>query len=282
MHGHDTLVLMPTGGGKSVCYQIPALCRSGMGLVISPLIALMDDQVAALRQLGLNAAALHSELEAHEATQIRADMATGRLDILYISPERLLSSGTLDRLTRIPLSVIAIDEAHCISAWGHEFRPEYRALTALPRHFPAVPRIALTATADERTREDILTALDMPHAEVLVSSFHRPNLNIAALPKGSEVKQLMSVLERHRDAASIVYCGSRARTERIAASLQEKGWAALAYHAGLSPQEKRAALLRFRSGEPLVIVATVAFGMGIDRPDVRSVIHLDMPASPEA
>ncbi len=282
MEGRDTLVLMPTGGGKSVCYQIPALCREGMGLVISPLIALMDDQVAGLRQLGINAAALHSELEGDEAVKIRSDLANGRIDLLYISPERLLSSGTLDRLVRIPLSVIAIDEAHCISAWGHEFRPEYRALTALPRHFPHVPRIALTATADERTREDILTALDMPHAEVLVSSFHRPNLNISVQPKASETRQLITALERHKDAASIVYCGSRARTERMAASLRERGWPALAYHAGLSPIEKRAALLRFRSGEPLVIVATVAFGMGIDRPDVRAVVHLDMPSSPEA
>ena len=282
MHGRDTLVLMPTGGGKSICYQVPALCRPGMGLVISPLIALMDDQVAALRQVGINAAAMHSELEVSESAQVRADLASGRVDLLYISPERLLSSGTLDRLATIPLSVIAIDEAHCISAWGHEFRPEYRALTALPRHFPNVPRIALTATADERTREDILAALDMPHADVLVSSFHRPNLNIAVQPKGSELKQLQDALARHRNAASIVYCGSRARTERIAAALREKGWPALAYHAGLSPLEKRAALLRFRSGEPLVIVATIAFGMGIDRPDVRAVVHLDMPASPEA
>lgn len=282
MDGQDTLVLMPTGGGKSVCYQVPALCRPGMGLVISPLIALMDDQVAGLRQLGINAAALHSELDEEESAKIRSDLAGGRVDLLYISPERLLSSGTLDRLVRIPLSVIAIDEAHCISAWGHEFRPEYRALTALPRHFPGVPRIALTATADERTREDILRALDMPHADILVSSFHRPNLNITVQAKGSEIKQLLAVTQQHKDAACIVYCGSRARTERIAESLKSRGLPALPYHAGLSPQEKKAALLRFRSGEPLIIVATIAFGMGIDRPDVRSVVHLDMPASPEA
>lgn len=281
MSGQDTLVLMPTGGGKSICYQVPALCRPGMGLVVSPLIALMDDQVAGLRQVGINAAALHSELESDEATKVRNDLAAGTLDILYVSPERLLSPGTLERLSRQKISLIAIDEAHCISAWGHEFRPEYRALAALPRYFPDVPRIALTATADQRTRDDILTALDMPHASVLVSSFHRPNLNITALPKGSETKQMVSALERHKNEASIVYCGSRARTERIAASLREKGWTALAFHAGLSPLEKRAALLRFRSGEPLVIVATIAFGMGIDRPDVRAVIHMDMPASPE-
>ncbi|MGV4878144.1 DNA helicase RecQ [Acetobacter indonesiensis] len=282
MRGDDALVLMPTGGGKSICYQVPALCRVGMGLVVSPLIALMDDQVASLRQVGINAAALHSELESEDAFRIRTELAAGKIDILYVSPERLLSEGTLEQLTQQRISVIAIDEAHCISAWGHEFRPEYRALAALPRYFPNTPRIALTATADQRTRDDILTALDMPNALVLLSSFHRPNLNIAALPKASEMRQLVIVLERHREEACIVYCGSRARTERVAASLRDKGWAVLAFHAGLSPLEKRAALLRFRSGEPIVIVATVAFGMGIDRPDVRAVIHLDMPASPEA
>ncbi|GBQ28731.1 ATP-dependent DNA helicase RecQ [Acetobacter estunensis NRIC 0472] len=282
MAGEDTLVLMPTGGGKSVCYQVPALCRTGMGLVVSPLIALMDDQVAALRQLGINAAALHSELDGDEASRIRSDLFAGRIDLLYVSPERLLSPGTLDRLSRQTISVIAIDEAHCISAWGHEFRPEYRALQTLPQHFPSVPRIALTATADPRTRDDILTALAMPEARVLSASFHRPNLMISARPKGGEMKQLVQVLDRHRDDASIVYCGSRARTERIAASLREKGYPACAFHAGLAPMEKRAALHRFRSGEPIVMVATIAFGMGIDRPDVRAVVHLDMPASPEA
>lgn len=282
MAGEDLLVLMPTGGGKSVCYQVPALCRPGMGLVVSPLIALMDDQVAALRQVGVNAAALHSELDGEEGARVRADLAEGRIDLLYVSPERLLSPGTLDRLSRQKISVIAIDEAHCISAWGHEFRPEYRALETLPRHFPNVPRIALTATADPRTRDDILTALAMPEAKVLAASFHRPNLIIAARPKGGEMKQLVEALQRHQGEASIVYCGSRARTERIAASLKEKGWPACAYHAGLSPLEKRAALHRFRSGEPIVMVATIAFGMGIDRPDVRAVVHLDMPSSPEA
>ena len=281
MAGGDTLLLMPTGGGKSICYQLPALCRPGMGLVISPLIALMDDQVAAMRQLGIKAAALHSELEPDEAARIRGELAAGRLDLLYVSPERLLSGTMLERLSRLEISVIAIDEAHCVSAWGHEFRPEYRALAQLPRHLPGVPRIALTATADPRTRADILEALAMPDAELLVSSFHRPNLHIAARPKGSELNQLLEVLARHRDAASIVYCGSRNKTERIARSLRERDWPAIPFHAGLSPIEKRAGLLRFRSGEPIVICATIAFGMGIDRPDVRSVVHLDMPDSPE-
>ena len=281
MAGLDTLLLMPTGGGKSICYQLPALCRPGMGLVISPLIALMDDQVAAMRQLGIKAAALHSELEADEAARIRGELAAGRLDLLYVSPERLLSGSMLERLSRLEISVIAIDEAHCVSAWGHEFRPEYRALAQLPRHLPGVPRIALTATADPRTRADILDALAMPDAELLVASFHRPNLHIAARPKGSELNQLLELLGRHRDAASIVYCGSRNKTERIARGLRERDWPAIPFHAGLAPIEKRAGLLRFRSGEPIVICATIAFGMGIDRPDVRSVVHLDMPDSPE-
>lgn len=282
MADEDVLLLMPTGGGKSVCYQVPALCRPGTGLVISPLIALMDDQVAALRQLGVNAAALHSELDSDEAWRIRNDLTSGKIDVLYVSPERLLSPGTAGRLAALKISVIAIDEAHCISAWGHEFRPEYRALQSLPELFPGVPRIALTATADARTRDDILAALAMPHARLLSASFHRSNLFIAAQPKGGEMKQIESMLNRHKGEASIVYCGSRARTERIAASLRDRGWPACAFHAGLSPVEKRAALLRFRSGEPIVMVATIAFGMGIDRPDVRAVIHLDMPSSPEA
>ncbi len=283
MQGGDALVLMPTGGGKSLCYQIPALCRPGMGLVVSPLIALMDDQVAALRQLGVNAAALHSELSPEDAPRIRADFAAGRLDLLYVSPERLLSPGMLERLGRQQISVIAIDEAHCVSQWGHEFRPEYRALAALPEAFPGVPRVALTATADPRTRVDILQALAMPEAAVLAASFHRPNLDIAAKPKAAELRQLTDMLARHKASggASIVYCGSRNKTERIARSLREREWPAIVFHAGISPLEKRAALARFRSGEPVVVVATIAFGMGIDRPDVRIVVHLDMPDSPE-
>ncbi len=283
MQGGDALVLMPTGGGKSLCYQIPALCRPGMGLVISPLIALMDDQVAALQQLGIRAAALHSDLEPEVASRIRADLAQARLDLLYVSPERLLSPGMLERLSRLRISVVAIDEAHCVSAWGHEFRPEYRALSRLPEALPGVPRIALTATADPRTRSDILHALEMPQAEVMTASFHRANLHVAVRPKGAELKQLTDILEAHRSptGAAIVYCGSRNKTERIARSLRERDWPAIVFHAGISPLEKRAALARFRSGEPVVVVATIAFGMGIDRPDVRQVVHLDMPDSPE-
>lgn len=282
MQGEDALVLMPTGGGKSLCYQVPALCRFGMGLVISPLIALMDDQVAGLKQLGVKAAALHSELEADERVRLWEQLRSNQLDLLYVSPERLLTPSLLDVLKGRSLSLIAIDEAHCVSAWGHEFRPEYRELATIKEHFPDVPRIALTATADTRTRDDILSVLHMEKARVFVASFHRANLFLQAQPKLSETRQVIDALERHMgQGAAIVYCGSRRRTERVAALLREKGFTALAFHAGLSPIEKRALLLRFRSGEPIVVVATIAFGMGIDRPDVRTVIHLDMPASPE-
>jgi ATP-dependent DNA helicase RecQ len=279
--GQDALVLMPTGGGKSVCYQVPALVRPGTALVISPLIALMDDQIAALRQLGVSAGALHSELEPGEVSRVSNLLDSGRLDLLYVSPERLLSAGTLERLRRRELALIAIDEAHCVSAWGHEFRTEYRDLKRLAQIFPGVPRVALTATADPRTRDDILAALDMRGAQVFAASFHRPNLHIAAQPKTGELTQLLDFLKLHPKQAGIVYCGSRAKTERTAAKLVEKKIPALAFHAGLSPIEKRAALARFRSGEPLVICATIAFGMGIDRPDVRFVVHMDMPDSPE-
>ncbi|MDE7540043.1 DNA helicase RecQ [Gluconobacter sphaericus] len=282
MQGEDVLVLMPTGGGKSLCYQVPALCRKGMGLVISPLIALMDDQVAGLRQLGVRAAALHSGLEPDERDELQSDLRNGRIDILYISPERLLQPATANFLSKRQISLIAIDEAHCISAWGHEFRPEYRALASLPEMFPDVPRIALTATADPRTRDDILNALGMPDARVLMASFHRPNLIVEARAKASESRQLLETLQNHREGASIVYCGSRNKTERVATMLRDKGLTALPFHAGLSSVEKRATLMRFRSGEEMVIVATIAFGMGIDRPDVRCVVHLDMPSSPEA
>jgi ATP-dependent DNA helicase RecQ len=280
--GGDALVLMPTGGGKSVCYQVPALCRAGTAIVVSPLIALMDDQVAALRQLGVAAGALHSELDPAEARSVARDLIEEQLELLYVSPERLLSNGTLDRLSRLQIALIAIDEAHCVSQWGHEFRPEYRELACLPERFPGVPRIALTATADPRTRRDILSALRMDDAAVFLSSFHRPNLHLAAAAKTSETAQLLDFLARHPGECGIVYCGSRAKTERVATRLSDKGLPAVAFHAGLDPEHKRDALARFRSGEPLIVVATIAFGMGVDRPDVRFVVHLDMPDSPEA
>ena len=280
--GGDALVLMPTGGGKSVCYQVPALVRHGVAVIVSPLIALMDDQVAALRQLGVSAGALHSEVEPEDSARTSRALTDGTLDLLYVSPERLMMSGTLERLWRQELALIAVDEAHCVSAWGHEFRPEYRMLKRLRQDFPGVPRIALTATADRRTRDDILQALDMTDAAVFAASFHRPNLHIAAQPKAGEGAQLAAFLKRRTGQAGIVYCGSRNKTERVAQTLKTVGHPAIPFHAGLSPMEKRVALMRFRSGEPVVMVATIAFGMGIDRPDVRFVVHLDMPDSPEA
>ncbi len=280
--GGDALVLMPTGGGKSVCYQVPALVRHGVAVVVSPLIALMDDQVAALRQLGVSAGALHSEVEPDDASRTSRALADGTLDLLYVSPERLMMSGTRERLWRQEIALVAVDEAHCVSAWGHEFRPEYRMLNRLRQDFPGVPRVALTATADARTRADILAALDMADAAVFAASFHRDNLHIAARPKTGEMAQLTAFLQRRAGQAGIVYCGSRNKTERVAQSLQAAGQPAIPFHAGLSAMEKRVALTRFRSGEAVVMVATIAFGMGIDRPDVRFVVHLDMPDSPEA
>lgn len=282
MKGEDVLVLMPTGGGKSLCYQVPALCRKGVGLVISPLIALMEDQVAGLRQLGVRASALHSEMEYQDQQTVREDLLCDQLDLLYISPERLLTPYSLNLLRRCSLSLIAIDEAHCVSAWGHDFRPEYRELANLKQLFPRVPRIALTATADPRTRSDMLAALDMPQAHILMGSFHRSNLFLQAQPKHSETRQVLDALDRHMgQGAAIVYCGSRKKTETLARQLREKGHTAFAFHAGMSPADKKNVLLRFRSGEPMIVAATIAFGMGIDRPDVRTVIHLDMPTSPE-
>ena len=281
LSGGDALVLMPTGGGKSLCYQVPALCRAGTAIVVSPLIALMDDQVAALRQLGISAGALHSEIDPDEAAQTARKLADGLLDLLYVSPERLLMPATLNRLSRLELALIAIDEAHCVSAWGHEFRPEYRGLAQLAQVFPGVPRIALTATADPRTRTDILQALGMEDAAVFTASFHRANLHIAAMAKVGETAQLRTFLRGREQQAGIVYCNSRVKTERTAVRLKADGLPAMPFHAGLSSIEKRAALKRFRSGEPVVMVATIAFGMGIDRPDVRYVAHLDMPDSPE-
>ena len=266
--GGDALVLMPTGGGKSICYQIPALCRPGTAVIVSPLIALMDDQVAAMRQLGVAAGALHSDLPPEESRFVYRELVEGHLDLLYVSPERLLGNGLVEVLSRLELSLFAIDEAHCVSQWGHEFRPEFRDLARIGELFPGVPRIALTATADPMTRADILAALKMDNAEVFLSSFHRPNLHLAAEPKVGETAQLLSFLGRHKGDCGIVYCGSRARTERVAEKLVEKGYAAVPFHAGLDPEKKREAAARFRSGEPLVIDHRVRHG---HRPARRAV-----------
>jgi ATP-dependent DNA helicase RecQ len=282
--GGSGLVLMPTGGGKSLCYQVPALCRPGVGVVVSPLIALMEDQVAALRQLGVAAAALHSDLPEGEGRKVLADLHDGSLKLLYVSPERLLLDGTLSRLDRLPIALFAVDEAHCVSQWGHHFRPEYRGLGVLSERFARTPRLALTATADPRTVEDIRAQLGMADDPVFRGGFDRPNIRIEAAPRESERSQLRALLKEQagQPGAGIVYCGTRARTEATAEWLRGDGHDALAFHAGMDAGAKREAHRRFARGDAVVMCATIAFGMGIDRPDVRWVTHLDLPRSPES
>jgi len=279
--GGSGLVLMPTGGGKSLCYQVPALCLPGLAVVISPLIALMQDQVEALQQLGIAAAALHSGLEADESQQVWRQLNAGQLNLLYVSPERLLSGDLLERLGSSPLALFAIDEAHCVSQWGHDFRPEYRQLDQLATRFPQTPRLALTATADPRTQADIRERLQLLEGEVFLASFDRPNIRYLLRHKQSGNSQLLQFLEEHRGASGIVYARSRSRVDRVAAELQAAGYDAIAYHAGMEAEARRQALQRFRLGSG-VVVATIAFGMGIDKPDVRFVAHVDLPKSLEA
>jgi ATP-dependent DNA helicase RecQ len=283
--GGDALALMPTGGGKSLCYQIPALVRPGTGIVVSPLIALMQDQVETLTQAGVKAAFLNSTLDFREQTALESRIAAGGLDILYVSPERLLQERTLSLLERTDLSLFAIDEAHCVSQWGHDFRPEYRQLKILAERFPSVPRIALTATADERTREEIVTELRLDTARRFIASFDRPNIRytISAMGSMGARERLWQFIEaEHGEDAGIVYCLSRKSVEETAAWLSGKGRTALAYHAGLDANVRRSVLERFRSDSGIVVVATIAFGMGIDKPDVRFVAHLNLPKSIEA
>ena len=279
--GGSGLVLMPTGGGKSLCYQVPALCRGGIGVVVSPLIALMEDQVAAMRQQGVAAAALHSDLPPEEARLILRELHDGALKLLYVSPERLLLDTTLQRLDRMPIALFAVDEAHCVSQWGHHFRPEYRGLAVLGKRFASVPRLALTATADPRTVEDIRAQLDLSDAPVFRSSFDRPNIFITATPNDAERKQVREFVKAG-GGTGIVYCGTRARTESTAEWLRGDGLDALAFHAGMDASAKRDAHRRFARGDDVVMCATIAFGMGIDRPDVRWVAHLNLPRSPES
>ena len=283
--GGDVLALMPTGGGKSLCYQIPALVRPGTGIVVSPLIALMQDQVEALTQAGVKAAFLNSTLDYREQTALEARIAAGGLDVLYVSPERLLQERTLSLLAHTELSLIAIDEAHCVSQWGHDFRPEYRQLKVLAERFPAVPRIALTATADERTREEIVTELKLETARRFIASFDRPNIRYTISTMGSmgARERLWRFIEaEHPEDAGIVYCLSRKSVDETAAWLSGKGRTALAYHAGLEAHVRRGVLEKFRKDNGVIVVATIAFGMGIDKPDVRFVAHLNLPKSIEA
>jgi ATP-dependent DNA helicase RecQ len=281
--GGDALVLMPTGGGKSLCYQIPALLRDGVGIVVSPLIALMKDQVDALRQAGVRAAYLNSTLTPSEAAEVERDMRQGALDLVYVAPERLVTSRCLELLSRCKIALFAIDEAHCVSQWGHDFRPEYLQLRILHDRFPKVPRIALTATADGPTQRDIIERLVLGDAEIFAASFDRPNIRYRVVAKAEAKSQLLAFLEaEHSSDAGIVYCLSRRRVEEVATWLCAKGRVALPYHAGLDPAVRERNQDRFLKEEGITIVATVAFGMGIDKPNVRFVVHLDAPKSLEA
>ncbi|MGV8961142.1 MAG: DNA helicase RecQ [Stenotrophomonas sp.] len=279
--GNDALVLMPTGGGKSLCYQVPSLLRDGTGIVISPLIALMQDQVEALRQLGVRAEFLNSTLDAETAARVERELLAGELDLLYVAPERLLTGRFLSLLERSPIALFAIDEAHCVSQWGHDFRPEYRKLTVLHERWPEIPRIALTATADPPTQREIAERLDLTHARHFVSSFDRPNIRYTVVQKDNAKRQLLDFLRGHRDNAGIVYCMSRRKVEETAEFLCKEGLNALPYHAGLPAEVRANNQRRFLREDGIVMCATIAFGMGIDKPDVRFVAHTDLPKSLE-
>jgi len=282
LDGRDALVLMPTGGGKSLCYQVPALIREGAGLVVSPLIALMQDQVRALDALGIEAAFLNSSLGQQEQADVIRRLKAGKVQLLYVAPERLVQPQTQAMLAGIPLALIAIDEAHCVSQWGHDFRPDYLALDKLRELFPGVPRLALTATATPIVREEIVARLALRDPAIFVSPFDRANIRYLVQPKTDGRRQLGEFLRARRDQAGIVYCLSRKKVESIAESLRQDGYNALPYHAGLSSEMRSEHQHRFLTEEAVIIVATIAFGMGIDRPDVRFVAHLDLPKSIEA
>jgi ATP-dependent DNA helicase RecQ len=279
--GGDALVLMPTGGGKSLCYQIPALLRNGTAIVVSPLIALMQDQVDALREVGVEAAFLNSSLDPFAQREVEQRFANGALKLLYVAPERLLTERCLDLLARADVSLFAIDEAHCVSQWGHDFRPEYRQLTVLHERFQNVPRIALTATADAPTRREIVERLALGEAKQFVASFDRPNICYRVVEKDDARRQLKDFLATHDDESGIVYCFSRRKVEETAAWLAEQGVAALPYHAGMDASDRTRNQQRFLREDGIVMVATIAFGMGIDKPDVRFVAHIDLPKSME-
>lgn len=281
--GGDALVLMPTGGGKSLCYQVPALVRSGTAIVISPLIALMQDQVTALRELGVRAAFLNSTMDFEQARATEYALSTGELDLLYCAPERLIQPRTLELLHDASISLFAIDEAHCVSQWGHDFRSDYLQLAVLANEFPSIPRIALTATADERTRKEIAERLSLTEARHFISGFDRPNIQYRIAPKTNANKQLLDFIKaEHENDCGIVYCLSRNKVDATAKMLAQKGYTALPYHAGLPANDRAHNQERFLREDGVIIVATIAFGMGIDKPDVRFVAHLDLPKSLEA
>jgi ATP-dependent DNA helicase RecQ len=280
--GGDALVLMPTGGGKSLCYQLPALLREGTGLVVSPLIALMHDQVAALRLLGVKAAFLNSSLNETQSRETQRAFRAGELDLLYVAPERLLMPHMLELLKQTKIALFAIDEAHCVSQWGHDFRPEYLQLSVLHERFPEVPRIALTATADPQTRDEIVRRLALGEAKLFVSSFDRPNIRYTIVDKNEPREQLLRFIrEEHAGEAGIVYCLSRKKVDETAAWLATEGMKALPYHAGMDGASRAENQARFQREDGVIVVATIAFGMGIDKPDVRFVAHLDLPKSVE-
>ncbi|MDO8954676.1 MAG: DNA helicase RecQ [Gammaproteobacteria bacterium] len=279
--GEDNFVLMPTGGGKSLCYQIPALVRPGVAIIVSPLISLMQDQVQALKANGVAAEFYNSSLSSNDAKRVLAQLHNNELNLLYVAPERLMTEGFLARLDEIDIALFAIDEAHCVSQWGHDFRPEYLSMGKLKSLYPSVPIIALTATADKQTRNDILQRLGLQHAAVHIASFNRPNIRYTVLEKQKPFNQLSHFLKQYQDQAGIIYCLSRKRVEELSAKLQKAGFSALPYHAGLPAEQRQKNQDAFRRDEVNIMVATVAFGMGIDKPNVRFVVHYDLPKNIE-